>query len=148
MDSGTKALLVILSAAWEDVFPLDILMFNSFLLAEAEDDRDAFECTKELRPDSLLELLFELLPESLLAFVEDLLTTFPIDKVFGVAGCCFPFHRDFFGADVRFCCTPSESAVPLELLKLPLSLASWLGIMCISGFPILAVQCPKCFRLL
>ena len=40
-----------------------------------DDEEEALECTKEQRPDSLLESLFEVLAELLLAFVEDRFTS-------------------------------------------------------------------------
>ena len=40
-------------------------------------ESEAFECAKEQMADSLLKLLLEVLLDSLLALVEDLLTPFP-----------------------------------------------------------------------
>jgi hypothetical protein len=141
MDSGTKALFLVttslLSVMWEEDSPFVSAMLISLLLwltesEERDDEREAFEGTKEQRQDSMVELLFEVLPDSLLAFVGDRFTPFTFVPVRAVAGGCkqhpsvlsAPFLTVFFVPAVSLCCSPSESEVALELIRLPLSLVS------------------------
>ena len=88
-------------------------------LLELEDDDDAFECTKEQRPDSLLELLLDVLAEPLLLLVEDRFTSSP-----------FPMTIS----------SPLVSVLTFELLRLSLSTPSWPGIRCTRGLPIFTID--------
>lgn len=138
IESGTnRALFFLAVLTWGDASPLD----------RSDDEMEALECTKEEIPVSLLELVLEDFPDSLLAFVEDRFTALPFGTSLTVAGGFLPFHTIgpvFVGAPFLDVLEAEEpEVVVVAALR---SVASWLGIMCINGFPILASYFSKCLR--